>query len=254
MFENFPLREAIRPGCFKDATRNFKAYFVGKVLAAVSSQFKHLDFVGGSLIPTSVKDDETSFQLFDLVSRGDLPTGLMSTTSIGRCRWGAWAYAHFNAERGRAGLSQLPADKCEHSGCEFVRYCRECLQQGWADYIPSRTLSRLQELGHCGGRSAGGPTALAKRHKSERRWLRLGTPRSAHATMSTAMAAREGRLLCPEFARQVEAGYIVRDESCQSNWRCLLCLRNGAGIDAMLPHTGSAKHLTESCLLRRASL
>jgi hypothetical protein len=96
---------------------------------------------------------EDTFQLFDLVSDGKLPDGFMMTNSAGRIRWGAWAYNHFNAERENVGLDQLTSDKCEHSGCEYIRYCRECLQNGWAEYIPPKTLERLAELGYHKGPS-----------------------------------------------------------------------------------------------------
>ena len=62
----------------------------------------------------------------------------------GRFAWGTWAYFHFNMERQNLGLYELPDGKVEHSGCEFVRYCRECLDQGHPEFIPSATLARIR--------------------------------------------------------------------------------------------------------------
>ena len=62
----------------------------------------------------------------------------------GRFAWGTWAYLHFNMERQNLGLYELPDGKVEHSGCEFVRYCRECLDHGHPEFIPSATLARIR--------------------------------------------------------------------------------------------------------------
>ena len=56
--ESFPLPEDVHPKGFKFATKTFKPYFIGKVLSSASSQFKHRELVGGSLIASSRKDGE----------------------------------------------------------------------------------------------------------------------------------------------------------------------------------------------------
>jgi hypothetical protein len=58
--ESFALPEDLRPYGFKHASKDFKPYFIGKVLATVSPRFTHKELVGGSLIAMSRKDAEDS--------------------------------------------------------------------------------------------------------------------------------------------------------------------------------------------------
>ena len=144
IIEDYPLPSAVRPEMFKEPMANFKPYFIGKVLSETSPSFKHADLVGGSLVATSKKDNGDSFQLYDILASAELPPGFLQPSSSKRIRWGVWCYAHFNQERGRLNLHTLPDGKIEHSGCEYIRYCRECWAHGWLECIPTKTLERIQ--------------------------------------------------------------------------------------------------------------
>ena len=102
--------------------------------------------MGGSLIAVSRQDAEGSFQLYDLLSELQERPELWDPDADGRFPWGSWACSHFNLERRKLRLRELPDGKVEHSGCEYVRYCRECLDQGHHECIPSATLDRIREF------------------------------------------------------------------------------------------------------------
>ena len=163
LIADYPLPATVRPQMFKDPMANFKPYFIGKVLSVTSPLFKHADLVGGSLIATSQKDNLDSFQLYDILSTAELPPGFLQPSSSKRIRWGIWCYAHFNEERDRLNLHTLPDGKIEHSGCEFIRYCRECWDRGWLECIPPKTLERIQQFSRSVERAKKQEEARAKK-------------------------------------------------------------------------------------------
>ena len=144
IIESMALPEDLRPYGFKHASKNFKLSFIGKVLAAVSPSFTHKEVIGGSLIAVSRADAEGSFQLYDLLSEYVERPELWRPDAEGRIAWGTWAYYHFNMGRQKLGLHEIGDGKVEHSGCEFVRYCRECLDRGHPEFIPPATLARIR--------------------------------------------------------------------------------------------------------------
>ena len=146
--EDFPFPPGLRPLNFKHAMITFKPYFLGKVLNEVSPTFQYSDLVGASLIATSIQDDQDTFQLYDIVSSAKLPPGFLEQGNSKRSRWGIWCYGHFNAERERLDLHPLADGKAEHSGCEYIRYCSECLDRGWLQCIPPKTLERIRQCGY----------------------------------------------------------------------------------------------------------
>jgi hypothetical protein len=145
--ESFPLPPSLRPYGFKEAEQNFKPYFNGKVLSDVSPQFSHIGIVGGSLIAANKKDAESSFQLYDLCSESINRPDLFRPVADGRNCWAAWAYAHFNMERDKFGLHHVDDGKVEHSGCEYIRYLRECMDQELWEFIPPSTRAWIGALG-----------------------------------------------------------------------------------------------------------
>jgi hypothetical protein len=153
VLKEFPLPGDLRPKYFgteenefASVRRSFKAYFVGKVCSASFPTCVTGDLVGPSLLAANAKDRDTALQLFDLLSDGELPTGMLSQTESGlakRAAWATWAYGHFNEVRSRFGLPEIERGRIEHSGCEFIRYIREMIDKHWLEEIPAATRTRI---------------------------------------------------------------------------------------------------------------
>ena len=84
--------------------------------------------------------------LFDVLSDGELPQGMLSQTETGlakRDAWAAWAYDHFNEVRSQFGLPEIEKGRVEHSGCAFIRYIREMIDMNWLEEIPAATRAKV---------------------------------------------------------------------------------------------------------------